>query len=455
MKRTIAAVAASIAILQASAEGYQVNTLSAKQIGMGHTGVAMHLGAESMFFNPAGLGFLDKTVDVSASVCGIMPKATATVDGVDYKTANDISTPMMVNVGFSIYDNFKAGVSFYTPYGSKIDWTDNWPGAVLNQSVSLQVFSIQPTLSWQPIKGLSIGAGLTVSWGSVDLNKGLVTAATADKLLGLMQMTGQIRDPQFYGTTTPASVNLKGTANVVCGFNVGAMWDINSRWTVGASMRSRLTMKVDAGTASLRYADEQAKQVLSSIDVLNSSRFTAEMPCPMVFSFGVSYKPIDRLILAADARLTGWKTYKQLDIEFLDERLESFNQHIEKKYKNSWAVSLGAQYNLTDRLDLRAGLMVDTSPVDIDHYNPETPGMTKIEPTVGLSFRPVKNLSVDLGFMYIAGLGVDNATCTYDDLLAKTINGMVPTMSLPETVEFKADYKVHAFSPSIGVSYSF
>ena len=71
------------------------------------------------------------------------------------------------------------------------------------------------------------------------------------------------------------------------------------------------------------------------------------------------------------------------------------------------AFKAGAQYALTHRFDIRAGLMVDTDPVDINHYNPETPGMTKIEPTVGFSFRPIEHLSIDLAFMYIAGLGKD------------------------------------------------
>ena len=47
------------------AEGYQINSLSAKQIGMGHTGIALKLGAESMFFNPAGMAYMDKTLDLS------------------------------------------------------------------------------------------------------------------------------------------------------------------------------------------------------------------------------------------------------------------------------------------------------------------------------------------------------------------------------------------------------
>ena len=53
MKKILVAAAALTVAATAMAEGYQINTLSAKQLGMGHAGVAMHLGAESMIFNPA------------------------------------------------------------------------------------------------------------------------------------------------------------------------------------------------------------------------------------------------------------------------------------------------------------------------------------------------------------------------------------------------------------------
>ena len=68
------------AFTAAWAEGYQVNTLSAKQGGMGHTGVAQKLESESMFFNPAGMAFMDKTMSFSASINGLSPKATITLD---------------------------------------------------------------------------------------------------------------------------------------------------------------------------------------------------------------------------------------------------------------------------------------------------------------------------------------------------------------------------------------
>ena len=102
--------------------------------------------------------------------------------------------------------------------------------------------------------------------------------------------------------------------------------------------------------------------------------------------------------------------------------------------------------------------------------------MTKIEPTIGFSFRPIPRLSIDLAFMYVAGLGVDNATCEYPDLLGKTMLGKAaqidalgdnatPAMKamsaaikaagFQPTGTFTADYKLHALVPSIGISYNF
>ncbi|MCM1255111.1 MAG: outer membrane protein transport protein [Duncaniella sp.] len=464
-KLIISAFALVLSVGTAMAEGYQVNSLSAKQLGMGHTGVALKLGAESMFFNPAGMAYMDKTLDLSGAFTAIIPTATATLpDGKKYETDCDPATPIGAHAAFSIYDNLKAGVSFYTPYGSSINWTDNWPGAVLNQNVKLKVFTIQPTLSWAITPKFSIGVGAMVTWATVDLNKGLVSAATADKAIGVFKSLGLLPsglDFQPYGDTTPASVNLNGKTGIKVGLNIGAMYNITDQLTAGASLRTQMGMRVKAGDASVRYANALAQQVLGgTLDLLNEANFTAEMPAPWVMSLGLSYKPIKALTLAFDARLTGWHAYKQLDIEFLSEQLTPYNQNIEKKYKNSWCYSLGAQYAVTDRFDARLGLMIDTTPVNKDYYNPETPGMTKVEPTVGLSFRPIPSLSIDLAFMYVAGLGVDNAKCDYPDLLGAQMYQQLGATSaqalgFQTTGTFTADYKLHAFVPSIGISYSF
>lgn len=440
MKKIFIAATAILCALSSYAEGYQINTLSAKQLGMGHTGVALKLGSESMIFNPAGLGFSDKTLDISGSLTGIKAIASATVEGTKYETHNGWSTPLAVNASFRIYDNLQAGVSFFTPYGSAINWTNNWPGSMLSQKVNLKVYNIQPTIAWRILPNLSVGVGLDIAWGTVDLDKALISGQSFDALASAMGLPFD-----RLGHAAAASVNLKGTSDVAVGANIGVMYDINDQWTVGANFRSKMNMKVPAGTARISYANTPVEEFINNaahLNLLNESNFSASMPCPYIINFGASYKPIKPLTLALDVQFTGWKTYRQLDIEFT-EPLDGYNQNIPKNYRNAWCFHLGAEYALTNRFDLRAGLMIDTTPVNKDHYNPETPGMTKIEPTVGFSFRPVDRLSIDLAFMYIHGMGADNAKCSYDDLI------------LSQKREFTADYKVKAFAPSIGLSYSF
>lgn len=437
MKRFLIGALTALSAMSMMAEGYQINTLSAKQLGMGHTGTALKLGSESMIFNPAALGFSNRTLDISGSVTGIKAIATADYNGGKYQTKNGISTPMAINASFRIYDNFQAGISFYTPYGSAIDWTKDWPGAELNQKVKLKVFTVQPTFAWRITPKLSVGAGLMISWGNVNLDKALVSGRSFDALMGAMGV------PSNLGESAAASVNLKGTSDVALGANVGIMYDINSKWTVGADFRTRMQMKVPAGVAQVDYATETARKVLEQkVGLINEANFSAAMPCPYVLNVGASFKPDERLTLAADVQLTGWKTYRTLNIEFPD-NIKDFSQHITKDYRNAMAYKIGAQYALTDRFDLRAGLMIDTTPVNKNYYNPETPGMTKIEPTVGFSFRPIERLSIDFSFMYIAGTGEDDAKCTYMDLLTR------------QPVTFEADYHVHAFAPAIGINYAF
>ena len=236
------------------------------------------------------------------------------------------------------------------------------------------------------------------------------------------------------------------------GFNVGAMYDVTSRLSVGASFRSKMQMKVRSGDATVSYANEIARAVLEKdLGIINAANFKASMPSPYVLTLGASYRPVDKLTLAFDAQLTGWKTYKELHIDFLSDKLSAYDQKLPKRYCNAWAFRLGGEYALTPRLDLRAGMMVDLTPVNKEHFNPETPGMTRLGPSAGLTFRPLPRLGIDVSFMYVAGLGRKDASCTYPDLLAASM----PVLGLPAEQTFRADYHVHAFIPSIGIRYAF
>lgn len=441
-------------VCTAHAEGYQVNNLSARQQGMGSAGVAMSLGAESQLFNPGALALSDKTFEISGAITAIASRVSATHEGVKYTTDNEISTPLCIASSFKIYDRLQAGLILYTPYGSGINWGTHWPGAVLNQHVSIKCFALQPTFSFRIAPGLAVGAGVTVNWGNVDLDKGLVTGEDMNRIMGAMGMPAE---SMYAPGTTPASVNLKGDSRIAVGFNVGAIWQIDKRWSVGASFRSQFKYTVEKGNAHVSYTGAAEKLLTPALDNLNSTNFRASLPAPYVFTAGVAYKPIPELTLAFDAQLNGWKTYRHLDIEF--NKLDAFNQHLVKNYKNAMTYHLGAQWQTTKRLQLRCGLMVDTNPCDSYNYNPETPGQTRINPSVGLSFNPLRQLAIDFAFTYVHGCGTDNATGHYDNLgykIAYQVNPQLPAaLGISPTGSFTADYRVHAFLPTLGVRYSF
>ncbi len=485
MKKVLAAAVAALAALSAAAEGYQVNSFSARQTGMGHTGVALKLGAESQLFNPAAMAFTDKTLDVSAGMSAIKASAYCKHEGTQWETSNKISTPFNFAASFHVYEELYAGITLYTPYGSSINWGKAWPGATLSESVSLQVFTVQPTLAWRASEKFSIGAGLMISWGNVNLSKGLLTWDMASKLGDIAWQAAALQSQLIPGSpnpgekpaepadknSPPASVNLSGTSDLALGFSVGLMYNINEKWTLGASLRSEMDMKVKKGDAAVSYdASPFLQNVLrESLDEMSSTNFSASMPCPYVFTVGAAYRPLGNLEIAADVQLNGWASYDYLDIKFAG--LSKFDQKIKKNYRDAMTFHLGAQWGVTRKLDLRAGLMVDLSPCDTDYYNPETPAMTKIEPSIGLTFRPTKRLAIDLAFMYIKGMGVKGATGRIDQksfaqaysAAVDKYNSVVtplglpayPKADVPETVDFKADYAVHAIVPAIGLSYSF
>ena len=486
MKRLVIVVLASILSMTVFAEGYQVNLLSTKQTGMGHVGTGMKLGAESMHFNPAGLVFLRTNMDFSLGISAIMAKAKYSYDGYSAKTDNPVGTPLYAYAGFKIYENLAAGISLTTPYGNSLKWPKNWAGAGLIQDISLKAYVIQPTLSYKITDRLSIGVGLQLAWGNVNLSRALMSAgdlqrigaefenflpllasvpsnviSDADKQ-AMQEMVASMKNAEV----PPAYARLEGNAHMRVGFNVGIMYDVCDQVTVGLSYRSKIKMRVKEGEASLNYANRRIEDLFTNMEDLlakygpmlnqllgvtvpnisipkyDEGSFRAELPLPSNTTLGVSYRPTDRWELALDLQYVGWNAYDSLNVHFNEAELGIAPIKAEKNYKNSMTYRIGASYKTTDRLVLRAGVYYDQSPIRKKLYNPETPGMNKLGLSAGLTFEPYKGLQFDVAFLYIQGFS-QYGKYPYKNVVTG------------EDEMFEGKYKSTAFSPSIGISYRF
>ncbi|MEI3419931.1 MAG: outer membrane protein transport protein [Butyricimonas faecihominis] len=437
-------------------------------------------------FNTAGLVFLRTNMDFSLGISAIMAKAKYSYDGYSAKTDNPVGTPLYAYAGFKIYDNLAAGISLTTPYGNSLKWPKNWAGAGLIQDISLKSYVIQPTLSYKITDHLSIGVGLQLAWGNVNLSRALMGASDLQgigtKFESLLPLLAGVpsniipdADKQamqemvalMKGTEVPpAYARLEGNAHMRVGFNVGIMYDICDKVTVGLSYRSKIKMRVKEGEASLNYANRRIEDLFANMEDLlakygpmlnqlpgvtipnisipkyDEGPFHAELPLPSNTTLGVSYRPTDRWELALDLQYVGWNAYDSLNVYFNEAELGIAPIKAEKDYKNSMTYRIGASYKTTDRLVLRAGVYYDQSPIRKKLYNPETPGMDKLGLSAGLTFEPYKGLQFDVAFLYIQGFSQ---------------HGKYPYKNVVTGADemFEGKYKSTAFSPSIGISYRF
>ena len=153
-----------------------------------------------------------------------------------------------------------------TPFGSGIHWGNDWRGSHLIQDISLKAFNIQPTISWKIMDRLSIGAGLMMEFGNISLNRSLIAPGAMSGLAGKLtagnpalgaMIPQQLKEVMAkYDYVSAASVGLKGDAGVRLGYNIGAMFDVNEKITIGASYRSKVMAKVKEGDIALDYANE-------------------------------------------------------------------------------------------------------------------------------------------------------------------------------------------------------
>ncbi len=462
MKKFFLSLLAFAALMPVFAEGYQVNVLSVKQTGMGHVGTGMKLGAESMHFNPAGLVFMRNAFDFSAGVSFVAANAKYKNGDYSEKTENPVSTPLYAYAGFKIYDNFAAGIALTTPYGSSLKWPKNWRGSNVIQDIALKSYVIQPTFSYKITDKLSVGIGLDLAVGNVELSRALFSPAEFQSLKGIVGLIPDDKLPvaqkevilhtiSEIDGAVPVAATLTGKAKVRAGFNVGIMCDISEKITLGLSYRSKIKMKVKEGEAELNYASLKIEQLFIMLGQLhaglkvppmNEGTFKAQLPLPSNTTLGVSYRPAERWELALDFQYVGWSAYDSLNVQFTPNVLNGYTIKAEKNYKNTIIARVGAQYRTTDRLDLRAGIYFDQSPIRGHNFNPETPGMNKLGVSAGLTFEPVDHFQIDFAFLYIQGFSRDGS---YN----------LKNVVTQQNEVFAGKYSSNAITASLGLAYRF
>ncbi|MEJ8803767.1 OmpP1/FadL family transporter [Pontibacter sp. H249] len=360
----------------AMAGGYQVNLASQRQIGMGHTGTGIETGTSSIFFNPGAMSFIREngvTIGASAlfSKIAYSPLESNTVTQAD----NDMGTPFQAYGAYKVNDKLAVGLGVYTPFGSGVTWGDQWTGRFGLEDISLRAIFVQPTVSYKISDKIGVGVGLTVATGSVNLKR----------VLPVQNQDG-----------TEGGIELDGGAKTGFGFNAGVFFQPTEKLSIGVNYRSKVELEVEEGDVMFSNIPAAARG-----NFPEGTQFGATLPLPATLSVGIGYKVNEQLTLAADVSHVGWSEYESLRFDFTQPVGGSNVSESARNYDDAFIYRIGGEYQVNDKLALRAGAYLDQTPVQDGYLTPETPDADSRGLSAGIGYSISDNFSIDASFLYI------------------------------------------------------
>ncbi|QKX05193.1 transporter [Aquimarina sp. TRL1] len=418
MKKLLSLILFILVTVVTYAGGYRVSIQGQRALAMGHTGVAVVNSAELVFFNPAGLVYLESKINVSAGANAVFGQVAFQneLTGISSETDNPVGTPLELYGSYKVNDWMTLGLGVYTPYGSEVVWPTDWAGSHLVNNIELAAIYIQPIVSFKLSDVFSIGGGPIFVTGSVNFNRNLSrTLADID------------------GNRSNVTLDDSGVSN--WGWSIGAMFNPSERLRVGFNYRSEIIIKAEGGEATFSNVPNSPGVPFSN----GTTTFDANLPLPAELTVGVSYQLNKKWLFAFDYNRQYWSVYKSLDIDFGNTPTGPDSRNL-RNYKNSSVYRFGTQYEATPKITLRAGYYYDETPVRPGFFAPETPRNDSQGFTGGLSFAVTPKLAIDASFLYLRFSEVE---ASYD--YATESNGQFSS--------FGGTYKSSVFSPGLGVTY--
>jgi long-chain fatty acid transport protein len=157
----------------ALSQGYGLYEQSAYAAGRGGAGVAAPCADGSgIFFNPAGLAFDPGTL-LSAGGSVIAPRGTFTADGNQgesrLRDRNYLAPAVYYQRGLG--SRAALGVGLFAPYGLTTDWPVESQGRFIGYKGLLQSLFVRPTAAWRVREGVTLGAGVDITYVKVQLRR--------------------------------------------------------------------------------------------------------------------------------------------------------------------------------------------------------------------------------------------------------------------------------------------
>lgn len=412
MRTKIALLAAALLPSLALANGYDVPNITPRDLALVESAVAAQNDAGATYANPASLArvrglslnlagsFLDLNTSWSAPAGSVM--AGSPDASTKFRPVPPVS--LFAAYGFDIGGGRGAGVGLgmNVPGGGNVFWNDDWAGRGRIITVDRKVYGFYLTGGIDVVEGLRVGGGLVYYYTTEYLKQGIQPDSSA---YGELATTGGA--PSF---------------------------DASAEWTPPIS-GAPLTLAVDYKHKATQTLTGDGNFVVSNALLLPgtnpppiSQGVTHVLTYPNVLNVGVSYRPpVDGLQLMGVYTFTRYKVYD--NDTFVGDKGTVIT--VPRNYGNGNTFRVGAEYETTRRLTLRAGVLRDLSGLKTDTYSPTLPDGNAWAGAVGATWKFTPDLSISGAFFY----------------------ALLDTVNTTGTIVMPGKYDTNVYIVSLGLNY--
>ena len=359
----------------AQAGGIMLYETASDNTGLANAGAAARAqGPSTIASNIAGLSYLDGT-----QVSGGLQALIGNLE-VDYDSGTNVSGGGSGNVlefipGASLFishqldDRWTLGFGTYANFGLSEDYNNDWSGRYYVQNASIGGLSLVPSAAYKINDQWSIGVGLQAMYGMMETELAIDNAP--------LDLTSRADGQLKYDDTTWGF-----------GGNIGLIFEPNEGTRIGLNYTSKIDLNFDD---SLRLFN--ANPIYRPLDGTGTK---LDVTVPQTVMLSLYQKINSRLAMLASA---GWQEWSELGRVYV--QLDTDNQRekdLDAGYDDTWHISVGGQYQATDKLLWNIGVAYDSSAVSDNKRSWILPMQEAYRLGTGVTYALDK--TIDLNFSY-------------------------------------------------------
>ena len=348
---------------------------------------ALATDASTAGTNPAGMTHLDRS-QMLVSVQGLYINSRFDTEmsdfgGGDGGNAGGFMPSGSLHYVHRVTDDLSLGIVAGSYLGMGVDYGNDWAGRYYTTEVELLTYGINPGVGYRVNNWLSLGAGVSVLYASLDQKVAINNGAVPGQA-GLDDGSLELDDN-----------------DVGYGFNLGLMLTPRDDTRFGLSYRSEVDLEFE-DAASLKDIGP-VLQGLLNLSGLAGSEVDIDMTLPQAVMLSAYHQLTDRWAIMGNIGWQDWSEFGKQELTLKSTTTNSFTKDLE--YDDIWHFALGAQYRFTEGWLWSVGAAYDTSPVDdADKVSPDLPMDRQIRIGTGIQYDWNEDVTVGVAYEY-ADLG--------------------------------------------------